>query len=241
MSIIRVAKREHPYVILDKTCMEDASLSWRAKGLHAYLIGLPDNWQVKIAYLINRSTEGREAVRTAIKELSEAGYMKRKPLRDDNGRVQGSEWTVTERPETRRSVEPTVGQSPPSKEPEQVRKKETTSPPSEESSLDQSKHLALPPQPPAHVVAGKPSGKWVNRMCGIWKKHIGIIGHGQMGKQLKAAVNEYGEQAVAEALYAYCSKADATFASPSRFCTTINQWLPKQQAQSVDHSQYRAE
>jgi len=44
MSIFRIKKHTSPYVILDKTCLEEDALSWRAKGIHAYLISKPDDW-----------------------------------------------------------------------------------------------------------------------------------------------------------------------------------------------------
>ena len=114
--------------------------------------------------------------------------------------------------------------------------------PSEETSLDQSKHLDLPPQPPACVVAGTAPEKIdVSRAVKIWARYLGVFAHGRMGKALKEAVKQHGNQAVMEGLARYARDADPRFnPSPEKFCAVINKWLPKAPTQEVDHSQYRA-
>ena len=79
MSVIRIKKaHKPPYVILDTTALNDVRLSFRAKGLHTYLMSKSDNWQVYIQQLEMQSpTEGRDAIRAALKELEDAGYIRR--------------------------------------------------------------------------------------------------------------------------------------------------------------------
>lgn len=38
MSIVRINKRDNPYVQIDHRVLEDTRLSWKAKGLLAYLL-----------------------------------------------------------------------------------------------------------------------------------------------------------------------------------------------------------
>jgi len=83
--IIRVQKRDHPFVIIDKSALEDRRLSFRAKGLHAYLLSRPDNWVPNREHLATVSTEGIFAVRTVLKELEDAGYITREKERDQHG------------------------------------------------------------------------------------------------------------------------------------------------------------
>ena len=45
MSKILRKKRDNPYLTIDKTALNDKRLTWQAKGLHAYLMGLPDDWR----------------------------------------------------------------------------------------------------------------------------------------------------------------------------------------------------
>ncbi|KQS19234.1 hypothetical protein ASF99_04935 [Exiguobacterium sp. Leaf187] len=96
MSIIRI-KKEDNYVVLDKTLLNDKTLSWKAKGLHSYLMGLPDDWKVREVDLIKRSKDGKESTRSAIKELTDAGYIKRIAVRE-KGKFKAWEFVVHEHP-----------------------------------------------------------------------------------------------------------------------------------------------
>ena len=77
MAIVRVIKdKSNPYVLLNKTCLSDDRLSWKAKGLHSYLLSLPDDWKIYTEDLKNRSKDGKDAIRSAINELIDLGYIK---------------------------------------------------------------------------------------------------------------------------------------------------------------------
>jgi len=69
---IRSPKR-HNYSIIDNTCLRDPNLSWKAKGLFAYLLSLPDDWQIYQKDLVNRATDGDTSLRSGIIELEKAG------------------------------------------------------------------------------------------------------------------------------------------------------------------------
>ena len=102
MAVLRIHKKQQNFVILDKTCLNDESLSWGAKGLHAYLISLPDNWKVRVSDLKERARNGRDAVRGLLSELEQAGYIQKTTCRDDaSGRFGGVEYLVLEIPETK--------------------------------------------------------------------------------------------------------------------------------------------
>ena len=100
MAVLRIHKKQQNFVILDKTCLNDQILSWGAKGLHAYLISLPDNWKIRVSDLKERARNGRDAVRGLLSELEQAGYIQKTTCRDDaNGRFGGVEYLVLEIPE----------------------------------------------------------------------------------------------------------------------------------------------
>jgi len=91
--------RDHPYVVMDKTIFENPDISWKAKGLMGYLLSRPDDWQVIIGDLVNRSTDGKTAVRSALKELEQHGYLFRRTKRDEaTGQWAGVDLIVTEHP-----------------------------------------------------------------------------------------------------------------------------------------------
>ncbi|MCW8452541.1 replication protein [Legionella quinlivanii] len=99
MAVLRIHKKQQNFLILDKTCLNDMSLSWGAKGLHTYLMSLPDDWRVRVTDLKERATNGRDAVRNLIKELEETGYIQKSICRhEENGRFGGIEYLVLEIP-----------------------------------------------------------------------------------------------------------------------------------------------
>jgi hypothetical protein len=96
---IRIRKRENPYVQIDKTILNDKRISFRAKGLHAYLLSKPDSWVVHISQLEKESPrEGRDAIASALKELEIAEYITRHKIRNDRGQLIGWETEVFETP-----------------------------------------------------------------------------------------------------------------------------------------------
>lgn len=92
-------KKESNYVVLDKHCLQNTSLSWAAKGLHSYLMGLPDDWKVTVSDLKNRSKDGRDATSSAMQSLIQAGYVVRESEHDKVGRFAGYNYYVFETPE----------------------------------------------------------------------------------------------------------------------------------------------
>lgn len=68
-------KTKNNFVILDKTVLYDDKLSLKAKGLHSYLMSLPDEWDIYARELVHRSLDGKLSIATAMKELEDAGYV----------------------------------------------------------------------------------------------------------------------------------------------------------------------
>lgn len=98
--IIRVKKCQNNFVMMDKTFLEDTRLSFKAKGILAYLLSKPDNWKVIVGNLVNTSTDGKKAIYSGLKELKDCGYYKKIPIRDENGRkIIWWESTIYENPE----------------------------------------------------------------------------------------------------------------------------------------------
>lgn len=92
MSKITIQKTEN-FTVLDNTLFKDDTLSWKAKGLLAYLLHLPNDWQIYLEDLKNRSTDGKESTRTAINELIEKGYIKRTRIHE-NGKFKRYDYMV---------------------------------------------------------------------------------------------------------------------------------------------------
>lgn len=87
-TIFRVIKNpENPFVMMDKRALALPSLSYKAKGILAYLLSRPDNWIINIADVVNHSPDGDYAVRSGIKELIRAGYVRRKVERNEKQQI----------------------------------------------------------------------------------------------------------------------------------------------------------
>lgn len=91
-TIFRVEKnKDNPFVMIDRRPIENPKLSWKAKGILAYLLSRPDNWVVRLGDLVKRSPDGAHAVRQAIKELRAVGHITYKTERE-NGHIK--QWTL---------------------------------------------------------------------------------------------------------------------------------------------------
>ena len=97
--------KENPYVMLNKKPLDDVRLSWKAKGIWAYLLSKPDNWTVRPKDIENRSKDGREAVASALNELEQFGYVVRTEVRD-KGKFMGFEYTIFEEPQEEKPPKP---------------------------------------------------------------------------------------------------------------------------------------
>lgn len=74
MAIIKVLKRENPYVQIDRIGIDDSNLSWEATGLLIYLIGRPHNWKINISHLSSVKQNKETSTRNALLELRKAKY-----------------------------------------------------------------------------------------------------------------------------------------------------------------------
>ena len=71
------------FTILRNATIEDARLSWEARGLLIYLLSKPDNWVVSTKHLIKESpTAKKEKVLKILTELESFGYLKTVQGRD---------------------------------------------------------------------------------------------------------------------------------------------------------------
>lgn len=83
--IIR-AKRKTNFTIISNVGMEDERLSFKARGVLAYVLTKPDHWQVNERHLATVGPDGVTLVRAALKELETYGYLQRVRQRGDNGK-----------------------------------------------------------------------------------------------------------------------------------------------------------
>jgi hypothetical protein len=103
---------ERDFVQIPNRWMRDTRLSRKARGLLAELMTHSVGWSVTLESLVDGGPEGRDAVRTAVIELEEAGYLVRTRQRAEDGRLLGINYDLQdpEDPDQPVSDNPTVGQ-----------------------------------------------------------------------------------------------------------------------------------
>lgn len=94
MSTIRTVKSKD-FTTICNTFLRDERLSWKAKGILAYLLSKPDDWKVRVSDLIKRSTDGREKVYAGVNELLNTGYLQRNEIRS-SGKIISYEYVLYE-------------------------------------------------------------------------------------------------------------------------------------------------
>lgn len=90
--------RRKGFTVISNDVLNNTALSWKAKGLFAYLWSQSDLWDFYEVEVLKHSTDGRASLRAGLKELEEHGYLKRYRNRDDKGILRESKWILSEQP-----------------------------------------------------------------------------------------------------------------------------------------------
>ena len=85
--MIRRGPRPATYTVVDNDILRNHALSFKARGILAYLLSMPDHWVCRVNHLASVGPDGRDAIRTGLKELETYGYLTRHKERDELGRV----------------------------------------------------------------------------------------------------------------------------------------------------------
>src|SRR5438309_10251061 len=82
-----ILRHRHPnrFTVLPNDAIRNPALSFRAVGVLAHLLSLPDGAKVDSATLAHTHKEGRDAVRSAFSELAGHGYYRRQVVRLPDG------------------------------------------------------------------------------------------------------------------------------------------------------------
>lgn len=81
-NIVRVNKTNN-YTVMSNHHLRNEKLSWKAKGIHSYILSLPDDWKIIIEHLKTISKDGRDSTRSGIQELYDLRYWQRYPIHVD--------------------------------------------------------------------------------------------------------------------------------------------------------------
>jgi len=99
--------------------LKDTGLSLKAKGLLSMFLSFPEDWNYSTRGLAAICKEGVEAIGNTIRELEKAGYIVRRQLRGERGRITDTEYTIYEHPQKPKPPAPdTEGPEPDTAQPD---------------------------------------------------------------------------------------------------------------------------
>ncbi|MCD8821218.1 conserved phage C-terminal domain-containing protein [Staphylococcus gallinarum] len=96
MATYRAIKESGNFVTVNKNFIHDNNLSFKAKGILLYLLSRPDDWQIYETEILKHTLDGKDSLKSGIKELEEVGYVVRTRKRNDKGHLTGYEYLVYE-------------------------------------------------------------------------------------------------------------------------------------------------
>lgn len=99
MTIIRAPRVQRDFTILANSVCLDKRLTMRALGVLVRLLCRPDNWRTNSDGLSAEFGCGRDAVRGALQELQQSGYIRMQKTQGANGQW-SSAWLVFDEPQT---------------------------------------------------------------------------------------------------------------------------------------------
>lgn len=91
-------RKNHSYTVMANHHLRDERLSLKSKGLLSVILSLPDDWRISIEGMTQFSADGKDAIRSAIRELTDAGYITRAQTHSEAGTFSGYEYTIHETP-----------------------------------------------------------------------------------------------------------------------------------------------
>lgn len=97
MAVFRV-ERTRDYTVMSNYHLRDKTLSLKSKGLLSQMLSLPEDWDYTLSGLSFINKESKDAIRTAIIELENAGYIIRHQTTDASGKFSGNEYIIHESP-----------------------------------------------------------------------------------------------------------------------------------------------
>jgi len=89
--------KSHKYTKIRNESIRDSRISWKAKGLLAYILSNKGNWKIRPSELTNHATDGINSTYTTINELIKAGYISRAQA-TNKGQFRTVEYVVNEKP-----------------------------------------------------------------------------------------------------------------------------------------------
>ena len=98
MAVFRVEKNKG-YTVMSNYHLNDKTITLKAKGLLSQMLSLPESWDYTLKGLAYINKESVDAIRTAVLELEQRGYIVRRQGRAAGGGFSNIEYTIYEQPQ----------------------------------------------------------------------------------------------------------------------------------------------
>ena len=93
MAVFRVERTQN-YTVMSNYHLRDRRLSLKAKGLLSLMLSLPEDWDYTLSGLARISLEGKDAIRAAVVELEQAGYVQRRQTTYKAGKFSSNDYII---------------------------------------------------------------------------------------------------------------------------------------------------
>ena len=97
MSVLK-KKITEDFTVVHNAFIKDTGMPLAAKGLLIVMLSLPDNWDFSIAGLKALLPDGKDKVRTTLKDLENMGYLRRSRINDEKGHIIDWEYCFSDEP-----------------------------------------------------------------------------------------------------------------------------------------------
>lgn len=91
-------ERTGNYTVMSNHHLRNEKLSLKAKGLLSQMLSLPEKWNYTLAGLCAINPESKDAIRSALRELEDQGYVIRHQTTDASGKFSKNEYIIYEVP-----------------------------------------------------------------------------------------------------------------------------------------------
>lgn len=79
---------------ISRASLRDGRLSFGARGLFAFLWDLPVGWRPNVGHLSKMGPDGKDAIRSRLRELENVGAIRIEPIQSDDGKLHGRRWVL---------------------------------------------------------------------------------------------------------------------------------------------------
>ena len=170
-SIIKSGRRKG-FTTVFRSVAQDPRISLKARGLFLLMQSLPDNWSYSISGLAAMANTGKDQIRSALKELTDVGYLVKEQAHDSGGKFTRNVFILQDEAPSPLSENPTTvgfSQAPSSGKPST--EKPTTEKPSTDFPTVQNTEVQIQDinNPPISPQGGRKRSRRTHKETADWK------------------------------------------------------------------------